>query len=84
MGLFYGGGFAQLEQQSIGAFSVLLYCGVFTRILALIQKFTIALRLGADEEVAGIDEAEYAESGCVFAVVSGSVLASLYQRGGHL
>ncbi|MCV7341831.1 amt_2 [Mycobacterium haemophilum DSM 44634] len=73
-GLFYGGGFAQLERQAIGAFSVLLYSGVVTLILALILKFTIGLRLDADDETAGIDEAEHAETGYDFAVASGSVL----------
>ncbi|VBA37085.1 ammonium transporter [Mycobacterium attenuatum] len=73
-GLFYGGGFAQLERQAVGAFSVLVYSGVVTLILALILKYTIGLRLGAEEEYAGIDEAEHAESGYDFAVTSGSVL----------
>jgi Amt family ammonium transporter len=73
-GLFYGGGFAQLERQAIGAFSVLIYSGVVTLILALILKYTIGLRLGAEQEAAGIDESEHAESGYDFAVASGSVL----------
>lgn len=73
-GLFYGGGFAQLERQAVGAFSVLIYCGVVTLILALILKYTIGLRLDAEQESSGIDEAEHAESGYDFAVVSGSVL----------
>jgi ammonium transporter, Amt family len=73
-GLFYGGGWAQLERQAIGAFSVLIYSGVVTLILALILKYTMGLRLGAEEESAGIDEAEHAESGYDFAVVSTSVL----------
>ncbi|SOJ54359.1 Ammonia channel [Mycobacterium simulans] len=73
-GLFYGGGWAQLERQAIGAFSVLIYSGVVTLILALILKYTIGLRLGAEQESAGIDESEHAESGYDFAVASGSVL----------
>ncbi|KAA1251674.1 ammonium transporter [Mycobacterium simiae] len=73
-GLFYGGGFDQLERQAIGAFSVLVYSGVVTLILALILKYTIGLRLGAEQESAGIDESEHAESGYDFAVASGSVL----------
>jgi ammonium transporter, Amt family len=73
-GLFYGGGWAQLERQAIGAFSVLIYSGVVTLILALILKYTIGLRLGAEEESTGIDEAEHAESGYDFAAVGTSVL----------
>lgn len=73
-GLFYGGGFDQLERQAVGAFSVLVYSGVVTLILALILKFTVGLRLDPERESSGIDEAEHAESGYDFAVVSGSVL----------
>jgi len=73
-GLFYGGGWAQLERQAVGAFSVLIYSGVVTLIIALVLKYTIGLRLGAEEEASGIDEAEHAESGYDFAVVTGSVL----------
>ncbi len=73
-GLFYGGGFDQLGRQAIGAFSVLAYSGIVTLILALILKYTIGLRLGAEQEAAGIDESEHAESGYDFAVASGSVL----------
>jgi ammonium transporter, Amt family len=73
-GLFYGGGFAQLERQAVGAFSVLIYSAVVTLIIALILKHTIGLRLGAEEEASGIDEAEHAESGYDFALVTTSVL----------
>ncbi|OBK26388.1 ammonia channel protein [Mycobacterium asiaticum] len=73
-GLFYGGGIDQLERQAVGAFAVLAYSGVVTLILALILKYTIGLRLGAEQEAAGIDESEHAESGYDFAVASGSVL----------
>lgn len=73
-GLFYGGGWAQLERQAVGAFSVLIYSGVVTLILALILKYTIGLRLNPEAEAAGIDEAEHAESGYDFAVATGSVL----------
>src|ERR1700758_2323413 len=73
-GLFYGGGFAQLERQAVGAFSVLIYSAVVTLIIALILKHTIGLRLGAEEEGSGIDEAEHAESVYDFALVTISVL----------
>ncbi|HET7075281.1 MAG TPA: ammonium transporter [Mycobacterium sp.] len=73
-GLFYGGGWSQLERQAVGAFSVLFYSATVTLIIALILKYTIGLRLGAEEESSGIDEAEHAESGYDFALVTGSVL----------
>jgi ammonium transporter, Amt family len=73
-GLFYGGGWSQLERQAVGAFSVLIYSGVVTLILALILKYTMGLRLDAEQEATGIDESEHAESAYNFAVTSGSVL----------
>jgi Amt family ammonium transporter len=75
-GLFYGGGTEQLVKQAIGAFAVLGYSAVGTAILALIVKYTIGLRLDREEEAAGIDEAEHAETAYDFAVVgsTGSVL----------
>ena len=73
-GLFYGGGLDQLERQAVGAFSVLIYSGVVTLILALILKYTMGLRLGAEQEATGIDESEHAECAYDFAVASGSVL----------
>jgi ammonium transporter, Amt family len=73
-GLFYGGGWSQLERQAVGAFSVLFYSATLTLIIALILKYTIGIRLGAEEESSGIDEAEHAETGYDFALVTGSVL----------
>jgi ammonium transporter, Amt family len=71
-GLFYGGGWDQLEKQAIGAFSVLGYSAVVTLILALILKYTIGLRLSPEGESAGIDESQHAESAYDFATASGS------------
>ncbi len=74
-GLFYGGGTDQLLKQAIGAFAVLGYSAVATAILALIVKYTIGLRLDREDEAAGIDEAEHAETAYDFAVAgTGSVL----------
>jgi Amt family ammonium transporter len=74
-GLFYGGGFDQLWRQAIAAVTVLGYTAVVTAILALAVKYTIGLRLDADEEASGIDEAQHAEGGYDFAFAGGSVLA---------
>ena len=70
-GLFYGGGWDQLGRQAIGAFAVLGYSGVVTLILALILKFTIGLRVDAEAEFGGIDEAEHAESSYDFGTIGG-------------
>jgi len=71
-GLFYGGGFAQLIRQTIGASSVLAFSATGTLVIALLLKYTIGLRLNAEDEATGIDEAEHAESGYEFAVVGTS------------
>ena len=74
-GLFYGGGFDQLWRQAVGAGAVLVYCAIATAILAYIVKFTVGLRLSDEDEAAGADESEHAETGYDFATVgSGSVL----------
>jgi ammonium transporter, Amt family len=75
-GLFYGGGFHQLIRQTIGASSVLAYSAIGTLVIALALKYTIGLRVNAEDEVTGIDEAEHAESGYDFATTTtGTVLS---------
>jgi ammonium transporter, Amt family len=71
-GLFYGGGWSQLERQAVGAFSVLAYSAVGTLIIALILKYTMGLRLTPEAEYAGIDESQHAESGYDLATATGS------------
>jgi ammonium transporter, Amt family len=71
-GLFYGGGFDQLWRQAVGAGAVLLYCAIATAILALIVKFTVGLRLTDEDEAAGADESEHAETGYDFAALGSS------------
>jgi ammonium transporter, Amt family len=61
-GLFYGGGFDQLGKQLVGAGAVLGYSLVMTTIIALIIKAAMGVRITQDEEVAGIDRAEHAET----------------------
>ena len=61
-GLFYGGGADQLGKQAIGAFAVLFYSLIVAGILGLLLKYTIGIRITKDDEVAGIDLTEHAES----------------------
>ena len=61
-GLFYGGGFDLLGKQAIGSFSVLAYSFRVTLVIGLALKKTIGFRISADEEIAGIDLAEHAET----------------------
>ncbi|GAA3615135.1 ammonium transporter [Microlunatus ginsengisoli] len=62
-GLFYGGGFDQLWRQAVGALAVLLYSGILTLVIGLILHKTIGFRVSAEEETAGIDGIEHAETG---------------------
>jgi len=61
-GLLYGGSVDVLITQAIGAGAVLVYSFVITAVLALILKVTVGLRVSKDDEVAGIDLAEHAET----------------------
>lgn len=62
-GLLYGGGWDLLGKQALGSFSVLAYSFIVTIILGLLLKKTIGVRISTDDEVAGIDLAQHAESG---------------------
>ena len=61
-GLFYGGGLTQLGKQAVAAGAVLAYSLVATLIIGFLIKVTIGFRLDREDEVAGIDESEHAES----------------------
>jgi len=62
-GLFYGGGFDQLWRQAVGAFAVLFYSGIMTFLIGLLLHKTIGFRVSEEEERAGVDESEHAETG---------------------
>jgi len=65
-GLFYGGGVDQLWRQVVGALAVLAYSFVLSLILGYLVKFTVGFRADEEAEVAGIDEAEHAETAYEF------------------
>ncbi len=71
-GLFYGGGVDQLWRQVVGAVAVLAYSFVISLVLALLLKATIGIRLADEDEVAGIDESEHAETGYDFSTLRSS------------
>lgn len=62
-GLFYGGGVDQLWRQAVGAFAVLLFSFVLTLAIGFLLEKTIGFRLDEEDEMAGIDNAEHAETG---------------------
>jgi Amt family ammonium transporter len=62
-GLFYGGGADQLGKQAIGAFAVLAFALVVTFIIAYVIKAIMGFRVSEEDEIAGVDLSEHAESG---------------------
>jgi Amt family ammonium transporter len=75
-GLFYGGGFSQLGKQCVGVVCVLFYSLIVSAILAKIVDLVIGFRVDEDDEVAGIDQVEHAETAYDFAGV-GSVARTI-------
>ncbi|WP_133884208.1 ammonium transporter [Glycomyces sp. NRRL B-16210] len=62
-GLFYGGTFGFLFNQTIAVLAVVVYSFVVALIIGLILKFTIGVRISEEEELAGIDAAQHGEAG---------------------
>lgn len=62
-GLLYGDGPRQLVVQVVIALASLLFSAAVTAVIALALRATIGWRISEDDEVAGIDQAEHAESG---------------------
>ena len=71
-GVFYGDhSFDQLWKQLAGVGGVLAYSLIVSAILALVLDKTIGMRVTEDEEVAGIDQAEHAETAYDFSGAGG-------------
>ncbi|MFJ8086075.1 ammonium transporter [Streptomyces sp. NPDC096205] len=70
-GLFYGGGLEQFWKQCAGVFAVLAYSLVVSAILAFVLDKTIGMRVPEDDEIAGIDQAEHAETAYDFSGAGG-------------
>jgi Amt family ammonium transporter len=68
-GLFYGGGFDQLWRQAVGAGAVLAYSFVLSLVIAYIVKAIFGLRATEENEVAGLDESEHAETAYDFSTL---------------
>ena len=59
IGLFNGGGSAQLVAQLVGALSYMLWAVVLSFVVFGILKATIGLRVTEEEEIAGLDVSEH-------------------------
>ncbi|GAB3955679.1 ammonium transporter [Micromonospora vulcania] len=71
-GLFYGGGVTQLGRQALASGIVSVYSFAVAALIALAVKVVIGLRADAEDEVAGIDVAEHAESAYDLSPTTGS------------
>ena len=74
-GLFYGGGFNQLWRQAVGALAVLGFSFVATTLIGLAIQKTIGFRIGQEQEIAGIDSVEHAETAYDLASLGGGASA---------
>ena len=81
-GLFYGGGLDQFWKQCAGVFAVLAYSLVVSAILAFLIDKTIGMRVSEDDEIAGIDQAEHAETAYDFSGAGGGASCAPYLRPG--
>ena len=80
-GLFYGGGLDQLGKQFVGVGAVLGYSLVVSAILAFLIDRTIGMRVTEDEEIAGIDQAEHAETAYDFSGAGGGAARTAVPAG---
>ena len=62
-GLFYGGGFGSLIDQTLGVLVAIAWSGIITLAIALAIKFTLGWRINEEDEVEGIDYSELGETG---------------------
>lgn len=61
-GLFFGGGAELLKDQVVAALGVLVFSGVVSYLIAVAVDRTIGLRVEPDDELAGLDQSQHAES----------------------
>src|SRR4051812_30717166 len=61
-GLFYGGGWASLGDQTLAALFTIVWTGVLTTVIALAIKYTIGWRIDEESEVEGIDYDQHGET----------------------
>ncbi|MFC5179132.1 ammonium transporter [Nocardioides taihuensis] len=61
-GLFYGGGFGSLADQTLGVLVAVAWSGFFTLLVGLAIKYTMGWRIDGEDEVDGIDLAQHGES----------------------
>jgi ammonium transporter, Amt family len=81
-GLFYGGGMHQFWKQCLGVGVVLGYSLVCAAVLAKLIDLAMGFRITGDQEIAGIDRGEHAETAYDFAGLGGGTRGSLLSPSG--
>ncbi|WP_326636711.1 ammonium transporter [Streptosporangium sp. NBC_01755] len=76
-GLLYGGGIKQLGLQILGPVAVGAYSFIITWIIAKIIDKTMGFRIGAEEEIAGVDITSHAETGYDLGTIHSSGVAAV-------
>ncbi|MFI5085447.1 MAG: ammonium transporter [Actinomycetales bacterium] len=71
-GLFYGGGFAQLIAQLVAVLVTIAVSGGLTAVIGLAIHKRLGFRISHDDEVAGVDVSEHAETAYEFGGLSQS------------
>jgi Amt family ammonium transporter len=79
-GLFYGGGIQQLIAQTVAVLITLALSGLMTAIIGLAIHKTIGFRVSHEDEVAGVDRSEHAESAYEFGSMGHSQFHPLRQH----
>ena len=76
-GLFYGGGLDQLGKQAVGVGVVGAFSFIGAWVIGKAIEKTMGFRVAEDVEVAGIDQAEHAESAYDFSAVGAALSKAL-------
>ncbi|MEU4829234.1 ammonium transporter [Streptosporangium sp. NPDC023615] len=76
-GLFYGGGLKQLGLQVLGPVVVGAYSFIVTWIIAKVIDKVMGFRIGAEEEITGVDITSHAETGYDLGTIHSSGVAAV-------
>jgi ammonium transporter, Amt family len=71
-GLFFGGGVDLLWRQIVGAVAVMIYSFVIAYLIGIVLQKTIGFRITADDEQAGVDTIEHAETAYDLGTIGGA------------
>jgi len=79
-GLFYGGGLQQLIAQTVAVLIAVTLSGLVTAAIGLAIHKTLGFRVSREDEIAGVDRSEHAESAYFFAELARSRFSPLHHH----